>query len=319
MTPLVIHIGLPKTATTTLQECLFARHPSINYLGKPYTRGSLGMAIHAIRLMDEIEYRSVAAERMEYVKQALSDRDDAHLVTVLSDEGLSASGGADRTLIARRLFEAFGDARILITVRRQVDALESYYAEYLRRVSAESGLRYYSFPQWIQSCYVKYGRPRRAGMRKQFFYTSAIAVGNPLSELKYYELAEMYSEIFGHGRVRILLLEELREDPRAFYRSIADFLGIDHALLPEDVIRSKRNESPSGVAVLEKRYPALARVKSALPKPLVAAVKSYVPGQKAKLSWPGGLRETIGEIYVDGNRRLASSYGLPLGGYGYPL
>jgi len=29
-----IHIGLPKTATTTLQQYLFPRHPGLSYLGK---------------------------------------------------------------------------------------------------------------------------------------------------------------------------------------------------------------------------------------------------------------------------------------------
>lgn len=34
MTDMYLHMGLPKTATTTLQRCLFKHHSQIYYLGR---------------------------------------------------------------------------------------------------------------------------------------------------------------------------------------------------------------------------------------------------------------------------------------------
>jgi len=33
-----IHIGAPRTATTTLQQALFSKHSQISYIGKPYRK-----------------------------------------------------------------------------------------------------------------------------------------------------------------------------------------------------------------------------------------------------------------------------------------
>ena len=44
-----LHIGLPKTATTTLQHLLFSKHPQIEYLGKTYNNRHFKN--HAIKKM----------------------------------------------------------------------------------------------------------------------------------------------------------------------------------------------------------------------------------------------------------------------------
>lgn len=37
--PLYLHVGLPKTATTTLQQDFFSQHPQISYLARRKKRG----------------------------------------------------------------------------------------------------------------------------------------------------------------------------------------------------------------------------------------------------------------------------------------
>ena len=37
---LILHVGLPKTGTTTIQKALFACHPQVHYLGKIVKRSN---------------------------------------------------------------------------------------------------------------------------------------------------------------------------------------------------------------------------------------------------------------------------------------
>ena len=99
----IIHIGLPKTATTTLQTCFFKHHPRITYLGKPFADAHLGTIIRSICELDEIEYTSVAERHRRYFRNTLKALSLKGRVIALSNESLSAAMNTDRNLIAQRL------------------------------------------------------------------------------------------------------------------------------------------------------------------------------------------------------------------------
>jgi len=53
-----IHIGFPKTATTTLQNHLFSKHPGIHYLGKPYRDDDLTGMIRSLVMQESTVYNA---------------------------------------------------------------------------------------------------------------------------------------------------------------------------------------------------------------------------------------------------------------------
>ena len=50
-----LHVGYPKTATTTLQKVLFKRHPDLCYPGKPLTGDLLDLERQIVKL-DSVQF-----------------------------------------------------------------------------------------------------------------------------------------------------------------------------------------------------------------------------------------------------------------------
>ena len=60
----LIHIGVGKTGTTTLQNNLFARHSGILNVGRPYANEEFKQAIDSLRDDDASDYKSSAICRL---------------------------------------------------------------------------------------------------------------------------------------------------------------------------------------------------------------------------------------------------------------
>jgi len=130
---MVLHVGVPKTGTTTLQLRLFAEHPEITYLGKPYdrpgvdeaTNTAISQLVDAVWTRTSFEYDPDAARSL--LARGMQGRVDDHASgpVVLSEEALTQASGADRLLKAKRLRRLFGHCRVLITIREQLAALRS--------------------------------------------------------------------------------------------------------------------------------------------------------------------------------------------------
>lgn len=213
---LLVHIGVPKSATTSLQFGVFPNHPDIRYLGKPFYDeqfgygGSLATAelTDSLWKLDDLEFDyAIARQRFEAgIRPRLSD----NWLAVLSEEGLAQASAADRTLTARRLLELCKDIEcaILITVREQKSALFSGHQWiYSRRLTS------LGFEDWIRYCrsYSSY-----YGCYNDF----------PLRQYRYARLVKTYAELFGRERVLVLPKEMLAKEPKSFFSRLEDFAGI---------------------------------------------------------------------------------------------
>jgi len=98
---IVIHPGMVKTATTSLQELVFARHPDITFLGLPAPSPATKAAIHQNCQTDDIDYdhQSVANVLRPLAAEA---RDG---VAVLSYENFALYESKDKGLVAERLHQ----------------------------------------------------------------------------------------------------------------------------------------------------------------------------------------------------------------------
>ena len=141
MSKIAIHVGLPKTATTTLQQKVFPAHPELVYLGTRANHPQFDQMMFALCSVDNADYD--ANKSSAVVDELLSGQRDDGKPVVVSYESIT-NQGHDRRVKAERLKALFPDARIVLTVRRPEDMVVSTYFQWLkgfggkRRDSAKS-------------------------------------------------------------------------------------------------------------------------------------------------------------------------------------
>jgi hypothetical protein len=229
---LLIHVGYHKTATTWLQRKVFANDSSgFDWvLGRNWEARRYLVAPTSL-CFDETEARrrfSVALERAH----------DRGRIPVISDERLSGnphSGGYDSKENAQRLARTFPEARILIVIRRQRDAIYSTYDQYVEAGGACSIGDYLSHR-------TRYAVP---SFRLEHF--------------EYHRLVSTYLELFGRERVLVLPYEQLKAQPMVFLRRIMDFAGNPSAFVADVAQRANAGRPAILSAVLRRLNPFLVR------------------------------------------------------------
>lgn len=322
-----LHVGLPRTATTWLQWCLFERHEGIFYLGCSEGPTFRGRGRHS-------DCRDATVERLvrplihdDILRPDLDGSRRAHaesvapaiargLVPVLSWESLSLDAARSRQARAENLRAVFGEARILMVLRHPVDFLESSYFQILRRENFHGTyrriaperrpLRHFTFGEWIEAEREREVRPH----------------------LEYADVVDSYAALFGRDRVHLFLFEDVAADPEGFVRRICAVLGVEAELgvrltagrrlnerfTQPQVERLRRLAGRRAVSRWLERAPAVLRMR------LLGMNERHpfraAPPARAEISprW----REWIESSTRAGNRRLEREWGLPLSARGYP-
>src|SRR3954469_23917647 len=202
----VVHVGLPKTASTTLQDRLFAAQNAFAYVGRignGYRNVGAKELIERITTEDSVDYDEDAiAALLRSLPEVAAAPNKPILV---SAESLSVHGRADRRLIAERLHRLLAPAKILIVLRAQPTMLQSMYLNHVRG----SGERVVSFDDWLFETY---------GMAR---FKDIYRVG-----LNYEPLVRAYDKIFGPDNVVVLPFELIRDEGSIFHRRLAELLGL---------------------------------------------------------------------------------------------
>lgn len=208
----VIHIGLPKCASTSLQIDFFAKHPEIYFLGAGCNNNALGFADSAVRDFVEIELRfskkafyKPEKYHRSFQEHFLSAEKNKKIKTVLlSSESFSFNylGEIDTYTKAQRLSEMFGqDTVILMVVRNQKELLRALYKEHIRQGYAGDFKDFMDY-----TIYHRY---------KNWFY-----------DFDFLKILETYSAFFKRENIMVLCYEELKSDSASFLRKIASALSV---------------------------------------------------------------------------------------------
>jgi hypothetical protein len=297
----VLHIGFPKTGTTTLQGALFARHPQIANLGEPNKGNTL--ALRALRRVwkscseDALKQSRANEERSRGLwKEALAEC-PAGSVPVFSKETLTLPDfykSADDDRLPNALYSVIGPARIVMVARHQIRMIESLYLYHAK------GSRYEPLEPWLR------------------------ANDSAFELFHFNKVADTYAKVFGKENVALFLLEELQADPSDFARRICGFIGVDPEPGAALVSGERRN-----VRVSEKYYNyAKLRKRLGLNIPLGRFAPPFIRelfkttvmgGRTAKIKLPPAWAERLEDRYRGDNRRLADDWNLPLERFGYPL
>ena len=316
MDNIALHIGFPKTGTTSLQRGFFYVHPDILSVCPPIESKKLRKLIEVDIYKDGLLYDDEAVAEEFRREIELLQKQNPGKVFMLSDENLCfyRELNQDRMLVAKRLFDIFGPARILITIRRQDRLICSLYQQTIQ------GGSYMSFSKFLDYFMARYA-------------TSFL----PL--LKYSLIIKTYEQLFGKESIKVLPLEFLERRPHEYFSELSGFLGVKtedfsiphenlgvgfiglflkrcfNWVVPYDLGKpcfSLGERSPGEAAGMSfgliYKYGTMRFVKS---------IDPFLPFNR-KLTLPLQYKQKINDIYADDNRLLVEEYGFPLEEYSYP-
>ncbi len=320
----VIHIGMPKTATKTLQWRLFSAHSEIFYLGRfdgayfqgKYRRFNCCRDASVQDLMQQIAYGYVYNPNLtkcqKLLRQIMEPALEKNLLPVWSWESYSTDILSKRQVRALNLKQVFGEARIIITIRNPIALLESAYFWQLRRDNV--GAR------------GKRGRSPYYRLINNWLHENLN--GEVLPHLQYAETIQTYVNQFGFENVHVFLFENLIANHNHFFRQICEIMGVN----ADEGIRLVRKEIDNSrwttrqVEALE--HVVGSRMKSLsfrfssrkTRRKLLELNQDGTPasaGVKARATISPEWQKLIFETTRQGNLWLQESYGLPLEKYGY--
>ena len=213
--PLYLHVGLPKTATSTLQQIYFAQHPDIDYFalarkGGPFPKHSpFDDFVRWVRSSPDLER---ARERHRaYLRWEIDRTREGRLCRLISEERFTGHFGAGLEAKASLAQDLFPEARILLTIRHPVSYLVSNYLQHLK-YQREGQPPLPTFDAWVEQTLTQADHP--------LSYAQT---------LRFHDLVRAYERQFGPDRVLVLVYEQFREKPEQFLARLADWLGVAEA------------------------------------------------------------------------------------------
>jgi len=205
----LLHIGLPKTGTTSLQTLLFDRHPEIHYFGQSnvWTNPHTETVLRGLVLDEGNNVKAAYA----HISQALEQRPSV----VVSDEAFSFGEFMLRAKmwpidstpenVSARTKQILGNARILIVLRNQLDWLISWHRQGLKTGKYTE----IKFERWLKH---DLGSTRRDRL---------------FELLDYSRLVSAYTDQFGPKYVDVRFYEDFRGDFPRLASEIAQTLHLD--------------------------------------------------------------------------------------------
>ena len=295
---LLIHPGFHKTGTTFLQERVFQHSEKFHSVLKHSEVDRLLVAPH--------DFFFNATTVRSFVSSQLIDKKSAS-IPVLSSEILSGNplvGSKDSATLARRLFSAFPDSKILFTIRRQQDLLVSLYLQYVKRGGRLSHAQFFE-------CETEPGY--------DWF---------ELHTVMYDLLVRLYADLYGSQNVLVLPQEWLFADQCKFVSTICDY--VDIAYSPDMIASGTSGKSPpaSGVALMQlgnlfRRTPlnpnavtSLSMVGEGLQS---LAFRQKLGERKAKEKMQRYIRKRFSGQFRESNKRLQAYTPADLAALGYEI
>lgn len=297
----IFHIGMPKTATTFLQDRLFATHPQIRNLGMPAREFDQKRCIRSVL---EAE-RSTFNANLDWLRNQVVPQ-DGQTLAVLSEErfclgphwpgnpDLFASNPNDREEIADRLHQIAPDAHILITVRDQLSLIESFYLQQ-RKVSLYNK----AFEPWLEECW------------------DNLYVLSPFHAFCYDRLTAIYAERFGRERLHVLDFRTFVQDREAFAAQLAAVLGLDKAALGAQLNETTRINARAhgGTLALDhalRKFRSLDVMAGFVPGFVKRPLKALLArtGRTQRADYPPAWRKRLEEFYQEGNAVFEREYGI---------
>jgi len=216
-----IHLGLPKTATTSIRFNLFAKHSQIQYLGK-FIGGSFTPPILPVikkRWSFYERFFTRLGIRTQGVPAQLSYVTEPYLTPVLSMESLAGEPLWKKKLQAEHFRGFFGPCRIILVIREPVTFIKSFYVQMLRNFQEQMPEQR---PKWMNSI----GEAPHVFKIDQWLQKTWNSSDSPKNYISYADTAQVYANIFGPQNVHIFLFEAFAHNPKMFITELSHLLDI---------------------------------------------------------------------------------------------
>lgn len=301
-----IHIGLPKTATTFLQDVVFPAFEDIQLITTPITYYNndfikLKSADDSLIQLDKVKENIINIAKNESV--------------IISDEFLSGFPihlcNINRTKIAERLRYIYPNATIIIFLRGQKDILHSLHNQYVKvGIGTKRIGEFYKHPQFAELYKNIVGRK----LETPFPYYSHNSVAH-LDSFLYYELILLYKNLFKN--VEVFLYEDLQYKPKETLERLGRIVGKEYNVDFETLISKNINTSLSEKNKEYKLFHQLSKfvlrkkwiTKMVFPlyynfkiKPLLAKENQYIT-------------EICKSYFTENNQRLINELNIPIHQY----
>lgn len=231
MKQLIVHLGLPKTATTTLQYHVFQElheQGRLNFLGKAVYFKARDAPLRPSN------YRGGDIRRacQETIPQDIAGRIDKMLVedrlNIFSDEGiLTYFPGQENVPLERRIVNLQAllspfDVKVLLTLRNPVDLFFSLYV------------------QLYPACH------RRLKSLDSFEKCAEDLLAKGLANIRYefFDLERILSLVDARFDTTVLLYEDMTQNPNRFAQALADLLDVEAGYLASQLSGHWANRKP---------------------------------------------------------------------------
>ena len=238
-----IHVGLPKTASTYLQNSVFPRLNNIAYIGRPYTQENY--AFNTLQYADNSLYTSSTIRKeIDDIEKEIAKGNPI----LISDElfsGFALYNFINRGMIAERLSEVVPHAEIILFLRGQTDLIVSLYNQFVKMAWVDTRLdesflygpgKGFSLKEWIA------GKRDWNSSNRFINHRSAFTP----ECFRYSKLHSLYNNLF--EKVHVFLYEDFRRDKEACVLRLGSILSTE---FPSDLALNEETQ----ITVLNRRLP----------------------------------------------------------------
>ena len=282
----IIHIGMPRTASTYLQQEYFPKIEGFIFYGVATTQYSdpfQRLLYQDDSLFDENLFEETAAQIRSQ---------DAILSNELFVGQSLYLNSTNRSRTARRLKKFFPEAEIILLLRNQVTLLQSLYAIGIysgHTCSPEEFIRFSDTDSTIQNA----------------LYPTFAEAENTES-YKYSHLIELYKQSF--SEVHILLYEDFKINPMAFAEKLSEMLKVQKVIINNPIKKVNKSLSDRQIKLLTRlnRYKPLlnrGRFGKWLFGYKLRFIEHYIPG-KTSFKFSPELEKKLRFYYKDDNNKL---------------
>jgi len=238
-----IHVGLPKTASTYLQDSVFPRLNNVAYIGRPYTQENY--AFNTLQYADNSLYTSSAIRKeIDNIENEIAKGNPI----LISDElfsGFAFYNFINRGMIAERLSEIIPHAEIILFLRGQMDLIISLYNQFVKMAWVDTHLdesflcrpgKGFPLKEWIEG-------KRDWNSNNRFINHRSVFTPECF---RYSKLHSLYNNLF--EKVHVFLYEDFKKDREACLLQLGSILSTE---FPSDLALDGETQ----ITTLNKRLP----------------------------------------------------------------
>lgn len=237
----VVHIGFPKSGSSTLQH-IFSHNDKINFLGIIRDHSTISLRKES---KNEFFFRFIRGVKNDYneaikIKQNLSKKK----INVISDEDFISSHPINYKEKLTRLKKIFPDCKIILVLRNPIDTVISWHNFHIRGGLNSDLLKIENYLKSDRSFYVR-------------------------DVIKFKERIMFLEQLFGKDNLNIINFDNLFKENNT--------QNILNEVFKEDInlnkVNIKKNTSYSFLSSIYLKYPFLYKLKFILPKTLIKFVR----------------------------------------------